>query len=144
MGGHHGGTGMARAEHRRGFPVLDRLGRDANGSQGLPPQRRRCRLGHLDAIGRMKNPDIDAVRTGMPGERVLDHLARADEQQADTLTPGSDQRPADDGVGGMVATHGVDCDSEHGFLALSFQLSALSKTTQSTAVRLRSECSTDG
>ena len=74
----------------------------------------------------MKNPDIDGVRTGMPGERVLDDVARADEQQADPLTPGSDQRPADDGVGRMVATHGIDGDSQHGCSAVSCQLSALS------------------
>ena len=61
-----------------------------------------------------------ASAPGMPRQRVLDDVARADEQQADLQTSGSDQRPADDGVWRMVATHRVDGDSEHE----SFQLPA--------------------
>ena len=49
----------------------------------------------------------------MPGKHVLDRSTRAHEHQPNTQAPRSDERPADDGVGRMVATHGIHCNSEH-------------------------------
>ncbi len=75
------------------------------------------------------------VRQGMPGERALDDITRADEQETNAQTPRGTERPADDGVGRLVATHGIHCDSEHERkVALSFQLSAFSKTLRSESL----------
>ncbi len=126
MRGHDRRARVAGTEERRGLSIPDRLGRHANGSERLAPERGRGRFGHLDTVRRVEDAKVDGVRPGMPCQRVLDHLARAHEQKADPETPRSDQRPADDGVGRMVATHRVDGDSKHGCGELSAVSSQLS------------------
>jgi hypothetical protein len=69
----------------------------------------------------MEDAQVNAVGTRVPRQRVLDDVTRTNKQQADLLTSGSDQRPANDGVWRMIPTHGIDGDTEH-----SDQLSALS------------------
>jgi hypothetical protein len=75
----------------------------------------------------MKDSHVDAVRAWVSRQRVLDDVARTNEQQADLLTSGSDQRPANNGVWRMIPAHGIDGDTEHScqLSAVSFQLSAL-------------------
>ena len=130
--GHHSRAGVTGAEERGRLSVPHRLGRDPNRGLRLLSQRGRRRLGHLDPIRRIKDTHVDGVGPGMPGERTLHHVARTDEQQADAQAPGGTQRPADDGVGRVVATHGIDCDSEHSAREQRGSLSAVELTARMT------------
>jgi len=111
--GHDGGAGMTGTEERRSLSIPYRIGRDANRGERLAPERRRGRFGHLDALGSMEDAHVNAVGARVPRQRVLDDVTRTNKQQADLLTSGSDQRPANDGVWRMIPTHGIDGDTEH-------------------------------
>ena len=111
MRGHDRRAGVAGAEERVGPAVLDRVGRHADRGAGLPAQRLRRALGHLDAIGGVDDLDVDAAEQAgdrVPGQLRFDRGRVSDEQQPDLEVPRRDQRPIDDDGRPGVAAHGVD------------------------------------
>ncbi len=107
-GGHHGGAGVAGAEHRVRVAVADRLGGEADRRARLPPQRRRRRLRHLYRVGRIENVNVEGCRAGVTGELARDAGAIADQQKRDLVQPCGDERSVDDAAGRLIAAHGVD------------------------------------
>jgi hypothetical protein len=108
VAGHHGRTGVARAEKRLGRSIAHGVGGDANRRARLAPERVRRALGHLDPLGRVGNLDVEAARRGMPSELRGDEAGVAGQQQSDLQMARRDERAVDHDRRPPIAAHGVD------------------------------------
>ena len=125
--GHDGRAGVAGAEQRVGASVADRFGGDPDRGARLAPERQRGTLGHLDALGRVDDLDVDAAEQAgdrMAGQLGLDRGGVADEQEPDLQVPRRDERAIDDDGRSGVTAHGVDRDIASVSESSCYELSA--------------------
>ena len=101
----HRRPGVAGRDHGRGLVVAHGLGRADERRVLLGADARARVVAHADDLGRGDHVELTAER--------LQDLGPPDEDDGDTQFGGGALRSLDDGVGSVVAAHGVDGDGQH-------------------------------
>jgi hypothetical protein len=112
MGRHHRRSGVSSTEQSRGSPVTNGIRRHSDRRVRLAPQGSRRRFCHVDAIGGVEQLDIERAAARMPCELTFDCQSLADQEESGLQMARSHERATHDAPRRVVASHGVDSDTQ--------------------------------
>jgi len=103
---------MAGAEECVGLMPCDQVGRHTYGGARLST-RGRCRIRHLDHIGRFDDVDLERTPVCVTVERGRDRCWDSNEKYLEVEMAGGGKSAVHDGGRRVVATHRVNGDANH-------------------------------